>query len=431
MHELSRAVAVCTAIMLAGCAGQPQMTLREGAEKVEVGNTAPLGATSLGEIKGIDGSGCRGFGHMGIRTLAEMDLRNKAQAMGADYVQVTSRVVPGERSIAGCHDAAYEVTGVAMRRSSADAASREVKTDGPLVMQPKEHPRERPTEWPPYVKPREMLQPDEVGLPKLQNQITRSTNRYVPNDSAEGRTILANQHHPLPEETRAPGVPPVIELPVNTTPVQARMYGKVHSPLAQPGSAMDRALVPVDNKEGTVTARAKTGAPPGPVRVPAPAAPASGVISPTVSVPAPAAAPATVIPAAVPAAVAPAVVRTPVPAVVEAPAAPAVTPVVPVATTVRPETPTAPPAPAPIALPLPSGGPSLMPPGMPRMPEPSVSADTSLRQVTLSPRKERAAAGPAHKMSKEERDRALDALSREQGLGYEEYQRRYREIMGQ
>ena len=54
-----------------------------------------------------------------------------------------------------------------------------------------------------------------------------------------------------------------------------------------------------------------------------------------------------------------------------------------------------------------------------------------VRQVTLSPdRPAGAVAAAPAALTREERDRQLEELARDTSLSYQEYQRRYREIMG-
>lgn len=110
------------AMLIAGCASEvpPLMT---GAERVQISNVAPVpdDYTRIGEITGINGSGCGNFGVFGVYAGAENNLRDLAFQQGANYVQITatSPSTGGEF----CGKMEYSVTGIAYKEagSAADA----------------------------------------------------------------------------------------------------------------------------------------------------------------------------------------------------------------------------------------------------------------------------------------------------------------------
>ncbi len=80
---------------------------------MRVGKEHPAtGATALGPVEGQSGNGCAGFGTIGTYESAEADLRNRAAAMGANYVEIQS-VVPPHDNGTQCPDNRMMVHGVA------------------------------------------------------------------------------------------------------------------------------------------------------------------------------------------------------------------------------------------------------------------------------------------------------------------------------
>lgn len=81
------------ALWVAGCA--QQQVLQPGAECIRIiKGDAPHDATYVGEVSGQHGTGCGLFGYKGTYAGAVVDLRNKAAAMGADYVQIMGQDTP-------------------------------------------------------------------------------------------------------------------------------------------------------------------------------------------------------------------------------------------------------------------------------------------------------------------------------------------------
>jgi len=105
------------ALALAGCAGKPPV-LREGADRIQVAkNDPPPGSTYLREISVQDGSGCGLYGYKGSFARAVIHLRNEAQKLGADYVQIMGRDTPNLEY--GCYDNTYRIDATAYRTPSA------------------------------------------------------------------------------------------------------------------------------------------------------------------------------------------------------------------------------------------------------------------------------------------------------------------------
>lgn len=369
MQRLSLAIAITSALLASGCARQQTTVLQAGAEHVSMGaNPAVAGAEYIGVVSASDGNGCRGHGRMGIQALAEIELRNKALAMGGDYVQITHTTQPGMNAEEVCKDNVYLLQGSVFRLP----ASRDAKAvaQGPLVLQPQEIAPNEPTAQPPAVKPREMRQiaDRERVLPGEENWTRRRVARYVSTYSDEGRDIVAKRGREQASRDPVVSPSPMAAVPV-VTPAAAPV---VSAPAAVPAVA-------------AVTPAASTS-------VPTPAA----VAVPKITQESPP----------------PAVVSTTPPRKQEAV----------------------------IRLDAAQEQSLLPPPGSLRMPVPTLdsqpaggvimaASDPSLRQVTLKPR-DTAAGKPAAGLSKEERDRRLEELGRDDNLSYEEYQRRYREIMG-
>jgi hypothetical protein len=71
------------------------------------------GAQALGTLQAVDGKGCGLFGTLGTYEGAVAKLREQAQKVGADYVQLTSVTEP--RAERQCVEKEYKLTGVAFR----------------------------------------------------------------------------------------------------------------------------------------------------------------------------------------------------------------------------------------------------------------------------------------------------------------------------
>lgn len=415
MQKLSLAIAVTSLLMAAGCAQQRTTMQQEGAEHIVVSkDPAPAGAELLQTITAVDGSGCRGFGHVGVRPLVEIDLRNQAFALGGDYVQIVEARKPGSDAAGPCLSNGYQLQGQVYRVPGTRNLAQRLAQEGPPVFASQGTQYEEPGFQPRAVKPREMRSQDdrERMLPGEENWPHRNAARYVSVYSEEGQRIVRGLDGRMTREA-------VRVIPADQAPKRVEL----------PASAVRR----------VESAPSAGSAPAAAVSSPAVAAPvAPRMLEPVVSTPKVAVeAPAVVAPAPVvpekPVVAAPAVVARPAvtaPAPVVAAPAPVVRPVV------------LPPAPRAVTSIEPPSMSSGSPIGMPRpdvdaarMPLPQLAADdlppAGVRQVTLSPASKPASHVSAGTLPREERDRMLEELARDNSLSYDEYQRRYREIMAQ
>ena len=103
-----------TAALVFGCAtATPAPATGPGATiRVDKSPPAP-GAQPLGTLRAVDGKGCGLFGTLGTYDGALAKLREQAQKVGADYVQLTSVAEP--RPNHQCVEKEYTLTGVAFR----------------------------------------------------------------------------------------------------------------------------------------------------------------------------------------------------------------------------------------------------------------------------------------------------------------------------
>ncbi len=409
MYRLSHAIAVASLLMAAGCAKHPVTSLQKGAEHIVVSSEgAGPRAELLGTVEGVDGDGCRGFGRLGVDALAEMDLRNKAAAMGGDFVQVTSTRLPGVVDGA-CRTNTYVITGSVYRIPGTLTLEQRLARGGPLVLPPQEGVRDEPNFQPAAIKPRELRKPAdrERVFEHEDDWKERELSRYVSVYSDEGRSIIAG-------EPRKPA--PVTEQITPDMPA-----GRVTSPppaprpLNLPASSKGLKVIVTPRPLSETAAVAPA---PAPVAEPTPA-----VIAAPAPAPVPAVAPVAAFepaPASAPAVVAAPVM--PAPVVRASAAEPVVLPPPPSPVTTVAVAPAAMPVIEPQPMPVPQ---SLQSSASMPVPAPGV------RQVTLSPdRPAGAVAAAPAALTREERDRQLEELARDTSLSYQEYQRRYREIMG-
>jgi hypothetical protein len=105
-----------TVALVFGCATAtpaPAPATSPGAAiRVDKAPPAP-GAQALGTLRAIDGKGCGLFGTRGTYEGALAKLREQAQKVGADYVQLTSVTEPLPNH--QCVEKEYTLTGVAFR----------------------------------------------------------------------------------------------------------------------------------------------------------------------------------------------------------------------------------------------------------------------------------------------------------------------------
>lgn len=79
----------------------------------------PAGAHEIGPVEAMDGGGCGMLGVTGSYDGALRAVKNKAVAMGANYVKIVTLVEPHET--AGCWDKGYTIRGVAYQLGTAPA----------------------------------------------------------------------------------------------------------------------------------------------------------------------------------------------------------------------------------------------------------------------------------------------------------------------
>jgi hypothetical protein len=102
--------------LLAGCTAS-EIKMSPSSASVNVGSNSPgSGFTQLGPITAKHGGGCGLYGSQGDYQGAMTLLRNKAAAMGADYVQILSQ--EGEHMTGICLDRAYVIDGFAYKKTS-------------------------------------------------------------------------------------------------------------------------------------------------------------------------------------------------------------------------------------------------------------------------------------------------------------------------
>ena len=68
----------------------------------------------LGPVEGESGNGCSGFGTLGTYEASEADLRNRASAMGANYIEIQRVIAPHDNGTQ-CADNRMTIHGVAYR----------------------------------------------------------------------------------------------------------------------------------------------------------------------------------------------------------------------------------------------------------------------------------------------------------------------------
>ena len=117
---MRKQIAICMLVIesfISGCT--PIKTLRPGAETVRVvKGDAPSDLVYVGEVSGQDGSGCGVWGYKGTYERAVIDLRNKAIAMDANFVQIMGMDTPNREY--RCYDNTYRIDGTAYRTKQAD-----------------------------------------------------------------------------------------------------------------------------------------------------------------------------------------------------------------------------------------------------------------------------------------------------------------------
>lgn len=126
--------------ILSACAvlPHPRTTMAPGAEAVRVASGAPGNDyEEVGVISATDGSGCGALGVRGNYENAEIELKNRAFAMGAEYVKIQSVTEPFASD--GCYHNEVKIYGNAFRkttgRAQVNAPPAEDRGEGPQVLQ--------------------------------------------------------------------------------------------------------------------------------------------------------------------------------------------------------------------------------------------------------------------------------------------------------
>ena len=102
-------------VALSGCTVSTE-ALVAGAEDIRVGQNDPeTDMVEVGPISATSGNGCGSLGQMGSYEGAYNALKNRAFAMGADYVQILGQSSPTNSS--GCRGNTYSISGIAYRRA--------------------------------------------------------------------------------------------------------------------------------------------------------------------------------------------------------------------------------------------------------------------------------------------------------------------------
>jgi hypothetical protein len=120
MFSTWRALRLFIAVAVsAGCAAFAPKP--KSADPIRVEKDAPpSGARALGELSAVDGKGCGLFGTLGSYDGAVAKLRARANALGADYVQITQVKEPQPNH--ECVEKEYAITGLAYRVAPAAEA---------------------------------------------------------------------------------------------------------------------------------------------------------------------------------------------------------------------------------------------------------------------------------------------------------------------
>ena len=102
---------ILLAMLTVGCAATP-VVLAPNASDIRTGKADPGGnAKELGPITGTDGGGCGLYGHRGTYERAYIQLKNRAAALGANYVQIYSISEP--HLSGGCFVNVFSISGMA------------------------------------------------------------------------------------------------------------------------------------------------------------------------------------------------------------------------------------------------------------------------------------------------------------------------------
>ncbi len=104
------------AVLLTACSGSTPAAKTVDGVVIDRG-PPPAGARSLGQVKAVDGNGCGLLGTLGTYDGAATLLSQRARALGADYVQITSVKEPV--ATRECVEKSYTLTGIAYRVSTA------------------------------------------------------------------------------------------------------------------------------------------------------------------------------------------------------------------------------------------------------------------------------------------------------------------------
>jgi len=103
------------AMLIIGCAATP-IGLAPNASDVRTGKADPSGnAKELGPVTGTNGAGCGLYRYRGTYERAYIQLKNKAAALGADYVQIYSIAEP--HLSGGCFVNVFSISGMAYKLS--------------------------------------------------------------------------------------------------------------------------------------------------------------------------------------------------------------------------------------------------------------------------------------------------------------------------
>ena len=122
MRKYTLFILVMAALAM-GCvakASVPKMSPRAQVVRTGKGDPGP-GMHEVGPVEASNGSGCGGFGTEGSYEGALAELKNRAAALGADYVQIFT--MEGPYLSGKCRENAFVIRGMAFRSQAAATPS--------------------------------------------------------------------------------------------------------------------------------------------------------------------------------------------------------------------------------------------------------------------------------------------------------------------
>jgi hypothetical protein len=104
------------AVLVSSCSSAKPIQLVPGALDVKVAKgDPPDNFREVGQVTAQDGQGCGLYGFRGTYERAIIDLKNKAYALGGEYIQIMTLTEPHLRG--ECFDNNYIISGVAYKKA--------------------------------------------------------------------------------------------------------------------------------------------------------------------------------------------------------------------------------------------------------------------------------------------------------------------------